>query len=242
MNQLVAVAAAPSATRTFNELPEFEVNLPRSLQNRHVVDELARLIAAHGAQDRLGVCLLHKHFALDDDEVIVERITHESAHIGPQALAGAAPLVPYMWRYSSAVKTWLPVEFVEADSISDGLGEFVRTELPAMTELLAEAAAYLQAKGLDDVYGIALLHRGRLFGDARPGKLWETDGDRKRALILRTIPLPEVESSEWMETLWQFENGRAEAFVFCENHTVTADGPTCQAVYRGGGPDLPTTC
>lgn len=45
MNQLVAVAEAPSAARTFNELPEFEVDLPRSLQSRHAVDELAGGVA-----------------------------------------------------------------------------------------------------------------------------------------------------------------------------------------------------
>jgi hypothetical protein len=135
-----------------------------------------------------------------------------------------------MWRYSPAAATWLPVEFVEAASVADELGEFVRAELPAMAGVLAEAAAYLEANGLQDVFGIALLHRGGIFGGGEPGPLWETEGPSPRTLVLGTAPMPEAESSEWMETLWHFENGRAQANVFCQGHTVTVFGRTCPTI------------
>ena len=37
-----------------------------------VLDEIHQVLLRHGKSSRFGVCLLHKHFDVDDDEVAIE--------------------------------------------------------------------------------------------------------------------------------------------------------------------------
>jgi len=43
-------------------------------RDQQCFEELRTVLARHGALGRFGVCLLHEHFRIEDDEVLVETV------------------------------------------------------------------------------------------------------------------------------------------------------------------------
>jgi hypothetical protein len=59
---------------------------PLSTSDRQVLDEVRAVLARHGALQRFGVTLLHSHFDLEPDEVLVEKVELSSRTITIQPL------------------------------------------------------------------------------------------------------------------------------------------------------------
>lgn len=55
-----------------SELPSIHKVFPVSSKDQVCIDEIKQVLARHGAQSRSGIALLHKHFELTDDEILVE--------------------------------------------------------------------------------------------------------------------------------------------------------------------------
>lgn len=45
---------------------------PRSDADQTCIDEIKRVLKKHNALDRFGICLLHEHFPMGADEILVE--------------------------------------------------------------------------------------------------------------------------------------------------------------------------
>ncbi|MET8946235.1 hypothetical protein ABZX30_22305 [Streptomyces sp. NPDC004542] len=60
------------ATAPRNPLPRFEEAEELGPQDAEFVRDLVAVLAKHGNLDRFGLCLLHDHFPLAADEVLVE--------------------------------------------------------------------------------------------------------------------------------------------------------------------------
>lgn len=55
-----------------------EIDHEAIAQNKGMVDELLKVIKNHGVEQRFAVCLLHKHFEVGSDEVVVEKVDMEA--------------------------------------------------------------------------------------------------------------------------------------------------------------------
>lgn len=64
----------------WSRLPHMDEVAPIGDKDRAVLEELREVILRHGYGDRFGVCLLHRHFPMDPQEVLVET-TDESARM-----------------------------------------------------------------------------------------------------------------------------------------------------------------
>ena len=64
------------------------------------LEELQRVLEKHGKLERLGVTLLHKHFELADDEMMVEEIDFEQRTlvVRPQKRQEVGPCVETTWQ------------------------------------------------------------------------------------------------------------------------------------------------
>lgn len=73
--------------------PLGEADLPCLLEIRSVLER-------HGRLDRLGVTLLHRHFELADDEIMVEEIDFEQRRlvVRPQRREDIGPCVETSWQ------------------------------------------------------------------------------------------------------------------------------------------------
>lgn len=63
-----AIAQQPSPLPDINEV------LPLSEDDRICRDEIRKILAKHGKLGRFGICLLHSHFPISDDEILTETV------------------------------------------------------------------------------------------------------------------------------------------------------------------------
>jgi hypothetical protein len=59
-------------------LPDIDQVSPISEQDENCFEEIRQVLVKHGALNRFGISLLHQHFPMSDDEVLVERIDVEN--------------------------------------------------------------------------------------------------------------------------------------------------------------------
>ena len=76
---------------------------PMGEADRAVMDEVRQVLAKHGALERFGLTLLHSHFDLAADEILVETVDVERRMltvrpVPQQKAVDAGDLVPTSWR------------------------------------------------------------------------------------------------------------------------------------------------
>lgn len=55
-----------------NPLPSLKNVPPMNAEDQECLEEVAKVLKRHGRLDRFGVTLLHQHFPIGDDEVMLE--------------------------------------------------------------------------------------------------------------------------------------------------------------------------
>lgn len=179
-------------------------------QAKDNMTQLGAIVRRHGLQKQVGICLLHKHFDLSDNERLVEVFEGNNAYLQPTAEYSDA--IPYMWKVerneTSGESVWFPLEFVrvtEAVSAAVERSEAVVNN----SEFLNEIADKLSELGMTNMFGISILHRDAI--QVAEGEiLVESTDDEARILTLSSVPRQDVDSVTLTQTLWQFPH--AEGF------------------------------
>lgn len=93
---------APGAAQ-WADFPDIDDVARRDESDAALFAELKTVLDRHGASSRFGVTLLHKHFAIGPDEVLVETCDAEARTLVikpyPRALALARPTIDTNWRF-----------------------------------------------------------------------------------------------------------------------------------------------
>ncbi|MEU9125631.1 hypothetical protein AB0C96_38365 [Streptomyces sp. NPDC048506] len=88
-----------------SSLPRFEEAEPLGPQDAAFVQDLVAVLEKHGNLERFGLCLLHDHFPLAADEVLVEEADVEArtlhTHVEDAGRAGHSK--PTQWRFLPGV-------------------------------------------------------------------------------------------------------------------------------------------
>ena len=136
----------------FNSLPNFN----QAQENLDVLrDSLAifgRVLHRHGLSNDVGLALLHRHFDLASDEILIETvIPSKSESIGsPRVVEGSSKVLPHLFRAvfdpSLGDYVWYPTEFVDAQH-DDGTLAARYAKFVAHAALLKDMADVLQAEG-----------------------------------------------------------------------------------------------
>src|SRR5262249_55234242 len=86
----------------YNLLPEIKTLVPVNSSERECLQEVRQVLERHGCLARFGIALLHSHFSLEDDEVLVETtnlktrtLTARPVHISE---VNTTNLVETLWR------------------------------------------------------------------------------------------------------------------------------------------------
>ncbi len=61
-----------------NTLPDISEAQPLNKNDKPLVDEIVSVLKKHNALDRFGLTLLHQHFTVAEDEVLVESVDTEA--------------------------------------------------------------------------------------------------------------------------------------------------------------------
>jgi len=93
---MTTVSVSPMQWATLKDIDDVE---PLGEGDYACLAEIREVLKRHGKRERLGVALLHKHFDLDDDELLVE-ITNKEERvltITPVKNAGEGRLIETIW-------------------------------------------------------------------------------------------------------------------------------------------------
>ncbi len=92
-------------TVQWSELQDIEDVDPISDRDLDVLAEIKSVLQRHGYMERFGVCLLHKHFELTEDEVAVEYTDHDerisTVRVEKRQLVDKSKSIETVWRFSS---------------------------------------------------------------------------------------------------------------------------------------------
>ncbi|MBA6433946.1 MULTISPECIES: hypothetical protein [Streptomyces] len=93
--------AGKNATHQRPALPTFEEAEGLGPQDAEFVRDLIAVLEKHGNLDRFGLCLLHDHFPLATDEVLVETNDPEARtlQIRVEKANGTRHAKPSQWRF-----------------------------------------------------------------------------------------------------------------------------------------------
>jgi hypothetical protein len=90
-------------TIQWTSLTDIDEIQPIDDRDYEVLDDLRSVLAKHGYTHRFGICLLHKHFDLGNDEVLMET-TDASARISTLAVQRRGEQttnsIETMWKFS----------------------------------------------------------------------------------------------------------------------------------------------
>ncbi|MDH5670048.1 MAG: hypothetical protein OEY86_18775 [Nitrospira sp.] len=185
----------------FNDLdgPVQANNLLRDIPD--AIHQLGEVIRKHGLENDLRIRLLHKHYSLDRDEIVVAKIEENQILIRPRKQKDCAAR-PTAWMFHKS--EWRPFEFMEE---ADG-----GSVLAEQTERIKQAPGFLrefsqkaQDMNLANVLGIALLLSGVI---AMPtGYVWHENTDE--ASRTSTVELADkgIRGPNIIDTYWAFSGG-----------------------------------
>ncbi|MEG4283649.1 glycerol-3-phosphate ABC transporter substrate-binding protein [Microcoleus sp. A006_D1] len=182
--------------------------------------ELGAIIRSHGLQKQVGICLLHKHFDLSNNERLVEEFDGNNAYVKPTAEYGDA--IPYMWKVEqnqiSGEWVWFPLEFVR---VTEAVSAAVERSKAVVnnSNFLNEIAGKLSQLGMTGMFGISILHRDAI-KVAEGEILVESTDDAARVLTFSSVPRQNVDRTTLTQTLWQFPNAEGfEVGAMCSHCT-----------------------
>jgi hypothetical protein len=85
----------------WNHLPDIHDTRPLDGNDRACLSEIRDVLSKYGCLDRFGVSLLHKHFEVADDEILVESVYQKERKLVTQPMKLAA----LQTEMSSAIET-----------------------------------------------------------------------------------------------------------------------------------------
>ena len=100
----------------YDNLPEEEIAWHNLKFNKHKLAPLGAIICHHALEDHIGICLLHKHFELRSNEILVRIESEAGFRIEPRRLEQGDKLFTYVWKLTfGSQQHWQlwPLEFMK---------------------------------------------------------------------------------------------------------------------------------
>ncbi|KAI5793711.1 hypothetical protein DFH27DRAFT_526952 [Peziza echinospora] len=174
----------PYSHEVFQSLGELEESLERLKQRsikREILGEMRKLFHKHNVASVLGLNLLHRHFDVNDDEMVVEYGKIATPwQIPREVLVGAhdvdrkyniellgGNIVPRCWKFGEGGDLY-PTEFgFNPPRLEDTTGPIVGEydQIKFKRGFIDELGAFLQNNELENVFGLTVLDRVRLNDD-----------------------------------------------------------------------------
>lgn len=94
-----------NTTKNLNDCPDIDAVSPLSETDKFCLNEIAKVLSQHKLEGRFGITLLHKHFDISDDEIMLEtqdraRRELRSAPVKMTSLRDV-PFTETQWRVTS---------------------------------------------------------------------------------------------------------------------------------------------
>lgn len=194
-------------TKDFNN--KFDIYETSKIDMNAAAHSIGALLRKHELNDLLGVCNIHNHFKLNDNEIVLARVNQNQVQL--KALSADSNLahgaVPYMWAIDKEAKTLFAYQFF--DGKCDAIVERFTALAERTQNLIQFYADFIDLStkfGLEDVLGIFLIYKDLInYGEGEESLLEETNIDLR---VQRMLPAPINEKA--IITHWSFANDKTE--------------------------------
>jgi hypothetical protein len=84
-----------------DRVASFEEVVPFSEADQPCFDEIRQVLIKHGALNRFGICLLHDHFSMGEDEILVETVNPQTRTMAlqPMRTSQVGNALETAWRF-----------------------------------------------------------------------------------------------------------------------------------------------
>jgi hypothetical protein len=156
-------------------------------------------ILASGLQNIIGICLIHRHFDLDDKSVMVQSIDQHNAQMitKPELVANNLTIKPSAWKIQD--KGIVPFQFAKVEHDETD-------ETNKLQSALISVADGIREKGLSETLGLCLLEGIECPEGHQLVERTEIDPDM---LIVEPIHNDKVDENNTLTTIFRFD-GDAE--------------------------------
>eukprot|EP00486_Rosalina_sp_Unknown_P010595 CAMPEP_0201583704 /NCGR_PEP_ID=MMETSP0190_2-20130828/101422_1 /ASSEMBLY_ACC=CAM_ASM_000263 /TAXON_ID=37353 /ORGANISM="Rosalina sp." /LENGTH=252 /DNA_ID=CAMNT_0048026097 /DNA_START=8 /DNA_END=767 /DNA_ORIENTATION=+ len=167
------------STSIYNELPDFYDTSHNGIMRHKEIKSLGQIFIDYDVYEDFGLTLLHKHFDLDTNEMIVETIYDNVSISSPIPIPvsnSTADEDMFGHRYAFINHNWVPVEF---SVYSEGNPNIMQRhdKLAESDTFLLELGAKLTQMNLKDVFGVGIQTRDH-FGSCSEGTVETEIGSR----------------------------------------------------------------
>jgi hypothetical protein len=214
----------------YSSLSDFVTAKKYSYTSLDILLELGKIICKYSLHKHIGLCLLHKHFEIDQDEVLVRKIINNAALTSPQTCPQSG-LISYMWKIGKTCNdnrtVFFPLEFVLKTATEPYFNTINRIQkrLHSNSNFIQEFSRQLYEFNLSDAFGISILNKCFL-NKKEDETFLETTDELERSLNLSPAK-KNIISEEMIQTQWAFDINLAFADNACSHCGHTDNGSHC---------------
>jgi hypothetical protein len=202
-NQSGRVSIEPYHTDVYNQLNVFSTSKALLPKYKQSLTCLGNVIVRNKLHDRFGISLLHKHFDLFEDEILLRRIDLERNCAYMEPIKDSSGAVPYLWkpaRNPQGQWVFFPLEYLQPLEKAS----VPRSYLTGLSPFLVEIADTLEALNVLDLFSIVETNITKI--RVKPDEiLVETTDSERRRLDLKPVHSTDVNLDEVTETFWMFD-------------------------------------
>lgn len=216
--------------RMYAQLPSVE-QAHRSIHQRwdrfeSFAQDASRALSGSGIEHDIGVCLLHRHFAMGPGELMVEEFKHvdegRALVTCPRSRPKDLSIAPSRWALATGDS---PLAFAPLEFSSDPAVARICRRLEHRPAVIESLGALLRQHGLDDVLGLAILRRDGLWAGRHEIYVEDTHQD---ASVVTVRHHSEVNDASLVGTGWMLKAGTATAnvacFIYCYTWCIAREG------------------
>ncbi|NJP11547.1 MAG: hypothetical protein HC866_20460 [Leptolyngbyaceae cyanobacterium RU_5_1] len=210
---------------SYRSLPSLEEAKQVAQVSLSHIRELGDVICKHGLYETFGVCLLHRHFNVDNFERLVhQHEQHLNQVFVTPSRTSSNSTAGCIWGITPETtdQAWIDLEYFDVDqfpSVFATASDLLREQ----DEFLSEISSVLRGSGLDWYFGLGIFHRD-VVQLSEGSVLAEFSDDEARTLTVRAATPAEIDPLHNTTTMWRFQPGADPlvASLCCHQH-----GPTC---------------
>ncbi len=219
---MLRLAIAPAQ---WSELPDIDEVRPLNDSDTDCFASIREVLRNHGRLDRFGVALLHSHFSLDPDEIMVECSDDESRTLLNKPVRkdeANSSTIGTVWAFLhgqtspetgdqiTSQLTIGPVQWTKLRNTDD-----VQPLNDSDTKCLAAIRDVLIAHGKLGRFGISLLLSH--FSLSPDEIMLESSDDEKRTLVTKPVKGEDAECNK-IGTIWALRDGDVSTMAWCRQY------------------------
>lgn len=168
--------------------------------------EVGKIIRQYGYEKVVGLCLLHRHIDLSQNERLIEHLIDDCLVLEPKIIDASGDIIPFSWKfeYDSNFYTYsmVPLEF------SSKKTPFVETICEVIlhdVNFLKDIAKKLNELNLLNIIGLGSLHQIKILINSTNDTIEEFTEPNTRSHILKGVKYDNSHHDTAINTLWTYD-------------------------------------